>query len=71
MGKNLVWFGEIERKFVKLSMTPFAYRSSSQLFYAFDNLEFLFSKYYSLIQFLGDRLWNGSENIMQLLTNSL
>jgi uncharacterized protein (DUF2249 family) len=28
-GKNLVWFGEIERKLAKLSMTTFAYRSSS------------------------------------------
>jgi hypothetical protein len=32
-GKNLVWFGEIERKLAKLSMTTFAYRSSSKLFY--------------------------------------
>jgi hypothetical protein len=32
-GKNLVWFGEIERKLAKLSMTTFAYRSSSYLFY--------------------------------------
>jgi hypothetical protein len=29
----LVWFGEIERKLAKLSMTTFAYRSSSYLFY--------------------------------------
>jgi hypothetical protein len=28
-GKNLVWFGEIERKFAKLSMPTFTYRSSS------------------------------------------
>jgi hypothetical protein len=28
-GKNLVWFGEIERKLAKLSKTTFAYRSSS------------------------------------------
>ena len=27
--KNTVWFGEIERKIAKLSMTTFAYRSSS------------------------------------------
>jgi hypothetical protein len=33
-GKNLVWFGEIERKLAKLSMPAFTYRSSSQLFYA-------------------------------------
>jgi len=26
---NLVWFGEIERKLAKLSMTTFTYRSSS------------------------------------------
>ncbi len=32
-GKNLVWFGEIERKLAKLSKTTFAYRSSSYLFY--------------------------------------
>jgi hypothetical protein len=32
-GKNLVWFGEIERKLAKLSMTAFTYSSSSQLFY--------------------------------------
>jgi hypothetical protein len=32
-GINLVWFGEIERKLAKLSMTTFAYRSSSYLFY--------------------------------------
>ncbi len=31
--KNLVWFGEIERKLAKLSMTTFTYRSSSKLFY--------------------------------------
>jgi hypothetical protein len=30
--KTLVWFGEIERKLAKLSMT-FTYRSSSYLFY--------------------------------------
>jgi hypothetical protein len=28
-GKNLVWFGEIERKLAKLSKTIFTYRSSS------------------------------------------
>ncbi len=28
-GKNLVWFGEIEKKLAKLSKTTFAYRSSS------------------------------------------
>jgi hypothetical protein len=28
-GKNLVWFGEIERKLAKLSMPTFTYRSSS------------------------------------------
>jgi hypothetical protein len=28
-GKNLVWFGEIERKLTKLSKTTFTYRSSS------------------------------------------
>jgi hypothetical protein len=33
-GKNLVWFGEIERKLAKLSITTFTYRSSSLLFYA-------------------------------------
>jgi hypothetical protein len=27
--KNLVWFGEIERKLAKLSMPTFTYRSSS------------------------------------------
>jgi hypothetical protein len=32
-GINLVWFGEIERKLAKLSMTTFTYRSSSYLFY--------------------------------------
>ncbi len=32
-GKNLVWFGEIERKLAKLSKTTFIYRSSSWLFY--------------------------------------
>jgi hypothetical protein len=36
-GKNLVWFGEKERKSAKLSMTTFAYRSSSKLFYAFES----------------------------------
>jgi hypothetical protein len=29
VGKNLVWFGEIEKKLAKLSNTTFAYRSSS------------------------------------------
>jgi hypothetical protein len=28
-GKNLVWFGEIERKLAKLSLPTFTYRSSS------------------------------------------
>jgi protein gp37 len=28
-GKNLVWFGEIERKLAKLSIPAFTYRSSS------------------------------------------
>jgi hypothetical protein len=28
-GKNLVWFGEIERKLAKLSMPTFTYHSSS------------------------------------------
>jgi hypothetical protein len=28
-GKNLVWFGEIERKLAKLSKTTFTYRSFS------------------------------------------
>jgi hypothetical protein len=28
-GKNMVWFGEIERKLAKLSKTTFTYRSSS------------------------------------------
>jgi hypothetical protein len=37
-GKNLVWFGEIERKFAKLSMATFTYPSSSLLFYAFITL---------------------------------
>jgi hypothetical protein len=32
-GINLVWFGEIERKLTKLSMTTFTYRSSSYSFY--------------------------------------
>ncbi len=31
--KHVVWFGEIERKIVKLSKTTFTYRSSSLLFY--------------------------------------
>jgi hypothetical protein len=29
MGKKLAWFGEIERKLAKLSMTTFTYRSPS------------------------------------------
>jgi hypothetical protein len=33
-GKNLVWFGELERKLAKSSKTTFTYRSSSFLFYA-------------------------------------
>jgi hypothetical protein len=28
-GKDLVWFGELERKLAKSSKTTFAYRSSS------------------------------------------
>jgi hypothetical protein len=32
-GKNLVWFGEIERKLIKLSKTTFTYRSSSKFYY--------------------------------------
>ncbi len=32
-GKNLVWFGELERKLAKSSKTTFTYRSSSSLFY--------------------------------------
>ncbi len=32
-GKNLVWFGELERKLAKSSKTTFTYRSSSLLFY--------------------------------------
>jgi hypothetical protein len=28
-GKNLVWFGELERKLAKLSKTTFTYRFSS------------------------------------------
>jgi hypothetical protein len=32
--KNLVWFGEIERKLTKLSMPTFTYHSSSYLFYS-------------------------------------
>jgi hypothetical protein len=35
--KNLVWFGEIERKLAKLSMPTFTYRSSSLLFYGPDD----------------------------------
>jgi hypothetical protein len=30
------WFGEIERKLAKLSKTTFAYRSSSELFYGWE-----------------------------------
>jgi hypothetical protein len=37
-GENLIWFGEIERKLAKLSMTTFTYRSSSYLFYGTDTL---------------------------------
>jgi hypothetical protein len=37
VGKNLVWFGEIERKLAKLSKTTFTYRSSSYLFYAYNS----------------------------------
>jgi hypothetical protein len=36
MAENLVWFGEIERKLAKLSKTTFTYRSSSYLFYGFN-----------------------------------
>jgi hypothetical protein len=32
--KNLVWFGDIERKLAKLSKATFTYRSSSSIFYA-------------------------------------
>jgi hypothetical protein len=32
-GKNLVWFGEIEKKLAKLSKTAFTCRSPSLLFY--------------------------------------
>jgi hypothetical protein len=35
---GLVWFGEIERKLAKLSMTTFTYRSSSKLFYDFSTV---------------------------------
>jgi hypothetical protein len=31
--KNLVWFGEVQRKLAKLLMPTFTYRSSSELFY--------------------------------------
>ncbi len=31
--KNLVWFGELERKIAKFSKTTVTYRSSSYLFY--------------------------------------
>ncbi len=31
----MAWFGEIERKLAKLSMTTFTCRSSSQLFYGY------------------------------------
>ena len=33
IGKNYVWFGEIERKLGKFSKTTFTDRSSSKLFY--------------------------------------
>ncbi len=33
--KNLVWFGEIERKLAKLSMPTFTHPSSSKLFYVY------------------------------------
>jgi hypothetical protein len=40
-GKNLVWFGEIERKLAKLSITTFTYNhSSSSLFNAILSLIF-------------------------------
>jgi len=42
-GKNLVWFGEIERKLAKLSKTTFTYRSSSKLFYGSTSNLFIFS----------------------------
>ncbi len=32
-GKNLVWFGEIERKLAKVSIPTVTYISSSKLFY--------------------------------------
>jgi hypothetical protein len=35
-GKNLVWFGKIERKSAKLTITTFTYCSSSELFYTFN-----------------------------------
>jgi hypothetical protein len=41
-GENLVWFGEIERKLAKLSMTTFTYRSSSCFHFAGKSAE----KYY-------------------------
>jgi hypothetical protein len=31
-GKNLIWFEETEKKFAKISMTTFTYRSSSYLY---------------------------------------
>jgi hypothetical protein len=48
--KNLVWFGEIERKLARLSMPTFSYRSSSYLFYGYrikgSQADFLFSAIY-------------------------
>jgi hypothetical protein len=37
MGINLVWFGEIERKLAKLSMTTITYHFTSYLFYGLDH----------------------------------
>ncbi len=36
----MIWFGEIERKLAKLSMTTVTYRSSSSLFYAVQYLNY-------------------------------
>jgi hypothetical protein len=38
-GKNLVWFGGIERKLAKLSLLTFTYRSSSELFYVYSAVQ--------------------------------
>jgi hypothetical protein len=48
----LVWFGEIERKFAKLSKTTFSYRSSSELFYGVSSPTLMtFSLYWRLFCF--------------------